>query len=132
MGRYYDGDIEGKFWLGVQNSTDADFFGVEGEPRFYNYYFEKKHLPKVQSCIGDCIRILGNNKKILDNFFEKNDGYTDNKLIKLATLKNSDGSKVSNVKQLNAILKWYARYELGKKIHDCIKKNGSCDFDAEL
>ena len=39
MGRYYSGDIEGKFWFGVQNSTDADFFGVQGEPRFYHYYF---------------------------------------------------------------------------------------------
>lgn len=25
MGRYYNGDIEGKFWFGVQSSNDADF-----------------------------------------------------------------------------------------------------------
>ena len=30
MGRYYNGDIEGKFWFGVQSSDDADFFGVDG------------------------------------------------------------------------------------------------------
>ena len=29
MGRYYYGDIEGKFWFGVQSSADASFFGVE-------------------------------------------------------------------------------------------------------
>jgi len=28
MGRYYNGDIEGKFWFAVQSSDDADFFGV--------------------------------------------------------------------------------------------------------
>lgn len=26
MGRYYSGDINGKFWFGVQNSNDADNF----------------------------------------------------------------------------------------------------------
>ena len=25
MGRYYHGDIEGKFWFAVQSSNDADF-----------------------------------------------------------------------------------------------------------
>ena len=35
MGRYYRGDIEGKFWFAVQQSDDADYFGVEGErPNF--------------------------------------------------------------------------------------------------
>ena len=29
MGRYYRGDIEGKFWFGVQDSQDASFFGGE-------------------------------------------------------------------------------------------------------
>ena len=28
MGRYYGGDIEGKFWFGVQSSDDADHFGI--------------------------------------------------------------------------------------------------------
>ena len=31
MGRYYNGDIEGKFWFGVQSSDDGDFFGSKGE-----------------------------------------------------------------------------------------------------
>jgi hypothetical protein len=29
MGRYYDGDIEGKFWFAVQDSNDGEFFGAE-------------------------------------------------------------------------------------------------------
>jgi hypothetical protein len=36
MGRYYYGDIQGKFWFGVQNSDDASYFGVEPE---YLYEF---------------------------------------------------------------------------------------------
>ena len=30
MGRYYCGDIDGKFWFAVQSSNDADNFGVQG------------------------------------------------------------------------------------------------------
>ena len=40
MGRYYSGDIEGKFWFAVQSSDDADNFGVEGDSAFLNYYFD--------------------------------------------------------------------------------------------
>jgi hypothetical protein len=29
MGRYYSGEISGKFWFGIQDSNDADYFGVE-------------------------------------------------------------------------------------------------------
>ena len=34
MGRYYSGDIEGKFWFAIQSSDDADYFGVEGVSNF--------------------------------------------------------------------------------------------------
>ena len=29
MGRYYNGQISGKFWFGVQSSDDASYFGIE-------------------------------------------------------------------------------------------------------
>ncbi len=34
MGRYYNGDIEGKFMFAVQSSDDADFFGVQGQEAY--------------------------------------------------------------------------------------------------
>jgi len=37
MGRFYDGNIKGKFWFGIQNSDDASYFGVEYK-QFYYYY----------------------------------------------------------------------------------------------
>ena len=51
MGRYYNGDIEGKFWFAVQSSTDASFFGADPyEPNYVNYYFEKdEHLEMVKN-----------------------------------------------------------------------------------
>ena len=40
MGRYYSGDIEGKFGFAIQNSNAADRFGVTGQtPNFLEYYF---------------------------------------------------------------------------------------------
>jgi hypothetical protein len=48
MGRYYTGDIEGKFMFGVQSSDDANFFGVEGESRSLDYYYRKKIFLKLK------------------------------------------------------------------------------------
>jgi hypothetical protein len=53
MGRYYHGDIEGKFWFAVQSSNDADFFGCEGEARFLNVPHDNSNLeneprPRIQ------------------------------------------------------------------------------------
>ena len=51
MGRYYWGDIEGKFWFAVQSSDDASNFGVDG--KYYektgtiDYEFHKDDLLKV-------------------------------------------------------------------------------------
>ena len=42
MGRYYSGDIDGKFWFATQSSNDADFFGVTGyQPEKLEYDFEE-------------------------------------------------------------------------------------------
>ena len=45
MGRYYHGDIEGKFWFGVQPSDDPKFFGAVEEPGdTVDYYTEDLSL----------------------------------------------------------------------------------------
>ena len=38
MGRYYTGDIEGKFWCGTQDSDDATFFHIMCEHQCTYYY----------------------------------------------------------------------------------------------
>ena len=48
MGRYYDGDIEGKFWFGLQGSDAPERFGAqEQEPRETEYYVDRDDLPLV-------------------------------------------------------------------------------------
>ena len=82
MGRYYSGDINGKFWFAVQSSNDADFFGVEGEaPEMLEYGFEKDNLSDVKKGLDKCLEELGKNKKILDDFFKEKESYNDAMLV---------------------------------------------------
>jgi len=55
MGRYYSGDIEGKFWFGVQSSDDASFFGgEESEPNHLTYWFDEGHLKEIEAGLASC------------------------------------------------------------------------------
>lgn len=125
MGRYYSGDIEGKFWFAVQSSTDADFFGkarVEGN--YVNYGFNREHLKDIEHGIFECRKHLGKWEPKLDNFFKKNDeGYNDNMLEEQIGLSKSECKE---------ILEWYARLGLGKEILNSVKEHGQCYFEAEL
>ena len=138
MGRYYNGDIEGKFWFGIQSSDDADFFGVQGEPRFYNYYFEKEDLPKIEEGIKKCKDALGSLLEPLNKFFKEKDSYNDKMLVDYLNERRKDifpyldKSDNFNEKEVISYLEWYARLKLGNEILDCVKKQGECDFEAEL
>ena len=119
MGRYYSGDIDGKFWFGVQSSNAADRFGVIGdEPAYLNYYFSDEDLETVEEEIKAIEESLGDKKKILDDFFASVTGYNDSDIEALGVSKDD--------------LVDYADLGLGIKIRDCIKEHGQCSFDAEL
>jgi len=135
MGRYYNGDIEGKFWFSVQSSTDADYFGVEGEARFLNYYFTEEDLPKIESGIKKCKQYLGSLLEALDEFFEENNGYNDEMLVNhlnsLYTCEDLPSEKFTE-QGVRRYLEWYARLGLGEQILNCVKEKGECQFEAEL
>ena len=129
MGRYYNGDIEGKFWVAVQSSDDADFFGASGTERIVanpslDYHFTKdEHLKDIKKGIKECEKELGTWKEKLDKFFTDNNGYND-KMIE-----DQLGLKKEKTKEL---LEWYARLELGNQILECVMKQGDCSFESEL
>lgn len=126
MGRYYSGDIEGKFWFGVQASDDADYFGVEGEDGDDGvsllYFFDKENLPDIVEEINKCNLALRDEKKNIDRFFADNIGYND-EILAVYLAKSKE--------EVKELLKQYARLELGEKILECVLKNGKCEFEAE-
>jgi hypothetical protein len=119
MGRYYSGDIDGKFWFGVQSSDCADRFGSVGqEPQYLEYYYEIEDLETVNEEIKSIEEYLGDKKERLDKFFEENNGYTDSMLREIDISEHD--------------LSEYADLLMGYKIKECLEKNGSCQFTAEL
>jgi len=123
-GRYFSGDIEGKFWFAVQASDDASFFGGNAsEPNYIDYYFEKGDLPDIQNGIEECKKELGDYKAKLDKFFERDGGYNDEMIVKEFEITKE---------KVETLLEWYARLELGEKILKCVEENGECSFEAEL
>lgn len=129
MGRYYYGDIEGKFWFAVQPSDAADRFGVCGQtPNYLEYYFDKESLSNVEKELKNIEKDLGDYKQKLDDYFTNGPGYNPQELSEALGLPNTTKGDV----ELRYILGLYADYELGVKIRDCIKENGECSFDAEL
>lgn len=119
MGRYYSGDIEGKFWFALQSSDAADRFGVTGQqPEELQYFFSEDDLEAVEEEILNIENSLGEKKQILDKFFEEKNGYTDKQIEELGVSRDE--------------LSDYADLLLGIKIRDQIKEFGTCSFDAEL
>lgn len=118
MGRYYSGDIEGKFWFAVQSSSAADRFGVSGhQPEVSIYDFQEEDLEGVETEIQAIEEKLGDKLKVIEDFFASRDSYNDKTLAEAGIT----GAEVSE----------YADLTLGRKIRDCIKENGSCNFEAE-
>ncbi len=118
MGRYYSGDIDGKFWFALQSSDCADRFGVVGtQPNVLNYYFDESDLEGVEEEIANIEESLGDKIQVIDEFFKNHNGYNDQMLAEAGITQHE--------------LSEYADLGMGKKIRDCIKENGSCSFDAE-
>ena len=124
MGRYYSGDINGKFWFAAQSSTDASFFGgIESNPSIVQYHFSTDDLDDIKQGIATCKMELGEYKDKLDAFFKEHNSYNDEMLV--------ESLKVDKDK-VNELLTWYARLHLGEQILACVEKQETCDFDAEL
>lgn len=119
MGRYYSGDIQGKFWFAVQSSDAADRFGSTGhQPNYIEYYFDEGDLENVQSELKRIEDKLGDKLRLIEKFFEEHNGYTDEML--------------ANASITRSELREFADYGLGKKIEHCIIDFGHCEFTAEL
>ena len=116
MGRYYFGDIEGKFAFAIQSSDAADRFGVSGEQNTLSYYFGSDNLEDLEEELKNIVRNLGD------------------KLSKVRKLSQGgvNFEKIKELKITDDDLSEFADFELGLKIRRQIKLTGSCHFEAEL
>jgi len=129
MGRFYTGDIEGRFGFAVQSSTDGERFGAKPvEPNIITYYAED--IKECEEGIKECLKCLSiPNKyfnKVVNHFKDINNKYElfwdeIDWLKELMTEKVPEKIEEYNLHSL----------ELGLKIYHCIKKQGDCQYDAE-
>lgn len=113
MGRYYSGDIEGKFMFAVQSSDAADRFGAIGYNNYISYYFDESHL----KTIDEQLKLLKPSFKKVEKFFKNRDSY------------NTQDQEKAGITQQE--MSEYADYLLGEKIKKCIIEQGDCSFEAE-
>ena len=119
MGRYYHGDIEGKFWFAVQSSMAAQRFGGQVEDQTHvDFYFRSEDLDDINAEIKRIEDFLGDKKEAIDDFFKDNNGYND-EMLEAATITGEQ-------------LSLYADLKLGIQIRDCVVEKGHCYFEAEL
>ena len=118
MGRYYDGDIEGKFWFGVQDSDDGEFFGAVEDDGYTDYYVED--VDTVDEAIKKCVKALGDNDWRIKQFFDQTNGYNTDMIIDY--WKGEYQLDIDD-NDVRAMLEWYARLRLGKQMKEYFDNN---------
>ena len=121
MGRYYRGDIEGKFWVAVQSSDDGEYFGMRDSQNYIEYYSDDLEL--AEEGVKECLQILGKYKKEIDKYFTEYSSYTNEELAKTLNI---------SVDNLTEVLEWYARLLLGNKIVACKQEQGYRLYSAKI
>jgi len=128
MGRYYEGDIEGKFVFASQSSTAADRFGVTGqEPGYIDYYYDETNLPGLESELSIIEDEFGEHKTALKAYYDLHEDEDDSKLSFSEYIKLGGLPPLDDIQQPE-----YNDYRIGRKILKCIKDKGDCSFTAEL
>ena len=128
MGRYYQGDINGKFVFGSQSSDAADRFGVEGQnPGYLDYCYDTDDLEKLETELKLIESNFGKHKVALKTYY---DLYKDEDAIEISF---TEYIKIADLPPLTEDQQFeHNDYRIGRKILECIKDQGSCSFTAEL
>ena len=152
MGRYYEGDIDGKFWFAIQDSNDGEFFGAEEQDsNWIDYYLDKETFEDSQG-IKKCKKALtfkhnGKTKrwwvlhnkwqKVIDKHYENNkDNDTKYQYISFAEwlknehdIGNGERSFTDSIDgEFHIIWEWLARLDMGRKMKKFFKDNPNEDY----
>lgn len=122
MGRWTTGDIEHKFWLGIQSSDAASQYGGESEVNYipYSYYgmdeFDIKQLDTNIKMFNTALNLNISRSTDPNWFYDWINSKT--------TLEQKEYDQ-KNITELAADI------QLGLKIFQKILTNGECHFKAE-
>jgi len=153
MGRYYHGDIEGKFWFAVQSSDIIEtVFGGENVGESYEEYNEEtqemetilqegdftiylvRDKEYVNKVMIELVEDLGEYKEKLDTFFDNCNSYSREQLMKELFGVDIKDDKINynlyDIK-LTTILKDYANYCFGLKLQEAFQKIDEIEIFAE-
>lgn len=140
MGRFYHGDISGKFWFTIQSSSDADWFGVEGNPSYRFFVCGcsvdiDKVSEKSNIYCEDCYTLYEYHKadrlkeemdEIDERYLNYEDLYYEEDNIILYDFKSEHIETVEN--KVQELETQYGKYILKYEITD---DEGECTYDVE-
>ena len=134
MGRYYNGDIDGKFMFAVQSSDAHERFGAIEEEKDYIPYVVYRDAYAEICAELDSIKHKGHIDKV-EKMFEKDpQGYRRiSRFSRLEFLKNNEIQKKYNVTDED--LSEYADYQIGIQLKEFFDDNpdlDECRFEVEL
>ena len=126
MGRYYDGDVEGKWWFGVQSSDTPERFGGYETHIDYTICNDDTFKSGIKLIKED----LGDKLEWLQQFFDENNGYNDAMLMEFMIKKNPRYDK----SELSQDLENFADYEFAMQVKEYFDDTGEeyCNVNSEL
>ena len=153
MGRYYEGDIDGKFWFGIQCSDDGEFFGAqEQESNWIDYCVERDDFKEIDG-INKCKKELtfkhnGKTKrwwvlhddwqKMINKHYKDNEDNPENRykyksfaqwLKDEHQIGNGEKSFTDSLDgEFKHVWEWLARLDMGRKMQKFFKDNPDEDY----
>jgi hypothetical protein len=120
MGRYYSGDIEGKFMFAVQGSNAPERFGAVENQGYIDYWIDSDRIDEVREEVKQIETESADQIKRIDKMFDENMGYNDETMEKYGVTREG--------------LSEYADLRLGRQILEYLEENPNygCSIQAEL
>jgi len=120
MGRYYSGDIEGKFMFAIQSSSAPERFGASESQNYIDYYIDGSQIDEVREEVKQIETEHADQIKCIDKMFDENNSYNE-------TTKEEYGVTDEGLSE-------YADLRLGRQILEYLEDNPDCgcNIQAEL
>ena len=116
MGRYITGDLDFKFWFGIQATEDILEYGVEEELDYIPVVVEFSKLKEIKEKVKRFKKEFRESFKMSYKMFRK-------KLDKKGCLESSD-DKETHTKKWRKMLEKASKISLGEKVLKALKEKG--------